>query len=559
MRGSVRSGALVLSVLLTAGACAAVPVAPGEEPDPDGEITTPVQSIPPKIDPLYSGSYDQIRHASMLFEGLMTFDAKTLAPIPAAAREQPRISPDGLTYTFTLREGLKYSDGSALTARDFVFAFSRVCTPGARPAPAFARLIAGCDTARRLDPKTNSADLAVAQASVGLQATSDTELVVTLSEPAPYFTAIAGLPIAFPVRERDVARARDTYGTQADVAGLIGNGPFRLVEWTPEQRLVFERNEHYRSPPRLKRWTKVVVPLDVALHAYRNGEIDFYGGAPSMRIASVNENMAVIEADPELRSQIVDGGTTALTDYFVLNVSRPPFTDRKVRQAFAKAIDRGAMVREFLKFSLPGHSLIPPGRPGHDPGDTFQAFDPAGARELLRSSSFMGRPELSAITLVYPAPPTRTPAEFLQQSLKRTLGIEITLELVDPTTYDGLFADPRTAPHIYYQRHIESFTDPHAWFAAFRSSSPFAAAVGYRNEELDALISAAATERDSQRRTGLYQRASRILSEDVLAIWFLWPTNTYLRKPRVKGVTDSPKDIEYGLLRITDIYVTKRR
>ena len=560
MHGSARSGAARIFVaLLFTAACTSAPAGPGAtDADPNGEITTPVQKIPDGIDPLFTGTFEQVRHVSMLFEALITFDAKTLAPIPAAARDLPRISADGLTYTFTLRDGLTYSDGSSLTAKDFAFAFSRNCVPGLAPGLLLGRLIVGCDAIRRLDPKkTSSGDLAAVRTGLGVKAASDTELVVTLIELAPYFVALASLPNTFPVREADVARAGDAYGTPQAVSALVGNGPFRLVEWTPDQRLVFERNERYRSPAKLKRWTKVVVPLDVALAAYRNGEIDLFGGVPSSRVASVAENLAVIDADPELRAQIVHA-PAAITDYFVLNVSRPPFTDRRVRQAFAKAIDRDEQTREFLTFSAPARSLVPPGRPGHDPGDSFQTFDPAQARELLRSSSFAGRPELSTIKIVFPQPSTRTPAEFLQQQLKKHLGIEVTLELVDPATMADLMKAPTTTPHIRFNRHGESFPDPAAWFTAFSSASGSAREVGYRNAEVDALLGDASRELDPQRRAGLYGRASRILSEDVVAIWFIWQENTYLRKPRVKGMTDSARDVEYGQSRFTEIYVTKR-
>src|SRR5207249_3871395 len=142
-----------------------------------------------------------------------------------------------------------------------------------------------------------------------------------------YFPMIAATAIGFPVRASDVAKTGAAYGTEAST--FIGNGPFKLVEWRVNERLVFERNDHYRAPAKLKRWTKVVVPDELAFAAYRNNEIDVYGGLPSGRAASVKANLEVIEGDAALRSQVVrlPGG---FSDGYLLNVSRPPFTDKKV-------------------------------------------------------------------------------------------------------------------------------------------------------------------------------------------------------------------------------------
>jgi oligopeptide transport system substrate-binding protein len=562
MRGSIRSGAaLVLSVSFIAVACASPPVRSIEGWDPDGEITTPLQRIPVRIDPQIWSDTDRARHSAMVFEALMTFDPKTLRPIPAAAKDHPKISDDGLTYTFTLRDGSTYSDGTALTAKDFVYAFSRLCDPTVRAVPQFHMriILVGCNALGMMDPKrATPEELAAARAALGLRANGDREFAVHLTQPASYFAALAATPLGYPVRELDVIKSGPAYG--ADPATLIGNGPFKLVQKT-DQKLVFERNDRYRTPAKLKRWTKVLVERDVAFAAYRNNEIDLYGGIPSGRAVSVVENFAAIEADADLRAQVVEV-RGAYTDYFMLNPSRPPFSDRSVRQAFARAFDRVSQLRELTKLGEAAYSLIPPGLPGHDAADRSQAFDLAQAKELLRSSGFSGGSELSSVRITCPKgdPGCRTPAEWLQQDLKRNLGVEIAIEFVDDATLERMYATPRTAPQIRFGRWgVGAIPDPQNWLSTiFHSSAPIASSVGYRNVEFDALVTEADRERDPQRRAQLYQRASRLLSEDAPAIWSWWPSNRYLRKPRVKGVTDSVIDFEYGILRTGEVYVTKK-
>jgi oligopeptide transport system substrate-binding protein len=546
----------LLITSIVAAACASGPQPPDVNAiDPDGELTTGMRMTPPQIDPQRSGSEQQIRHAAMVFEGLMTFDAKTLTPIPAAAKDQPKISDDGLTYTFTLRDGLQYSDGSPLTAKDFVYGFSRLCDPTVRSLRTpLLLIVVGCASFKEMDPRSTPPErLLAARNSLGFRANGEKEFVVSLIEPASYFTGIAATSLAYPVRESDVNKAGAAYGSE--VATYIGNGPFRLVEWTVDERLVFERNERYRAPARLKRWTKVVVGDELAFAAYRNNEIDFYGGLPSGRAMSVNANRDVIQADAELRTQVVRV-PGAFTDFYLLNVSRPPFTDKRVRQAFAKAIDRRAFVDD------PALSVIPPGWPGHDADDTFQTFDAARAKELLQSSSFSGRTELSAVTITYRAadPQGRVLAEWPQQQLKRNLGVEVGIEAVDAVTLGQMNAIPRTAPQVIFNRWI-NFPDPQSWLTAtFHSASgAFASVVGYKNADFDALVKDAGRERDPGRRLDLYRRASRILSEDAVAIWHWWGPNEYLRKPWVMGVADSGADVEYGIFRLNEIHVTKRR
>jgi ABC-type transport system substrate-binding protein len=546
---------VILTASLVVAACTSpLPIAATTEVDPDGEITTGMRRLADRIDP-QSYAQDQRRHSAMVFEGLMTFDPSALTPVPAAARDQPRISDDGLTYTFTLREGLKYSDGSPLTARDFVYAFSRLCEPGAG-SPAFVvRLVVGCQTLKRTDPKTTSSEaLQAARAAVGLRANGENALVVNLTEPASYFTSLTAMPLGHPIRESDVTRAGASYGRE--ISTFIGNGPFKLVEWVPGERLVFARNEHYRTPAKLKRWTKVVIGDELTFAAYLNNEIDLFGGLPSERAASVSAYRDKIDADAGLRAQLVTG-PGAFTDMYMLNPSRAPFTDRKVRQAFAKAIDRAEFVHEGAALSF-----IPPGRPGHDPDDTFQRSDPVRARELLGSSTFAGRPELLTIAITYPSfdPQGRTLAEFPQQQIKRNLGIDVRIEAVDGLTLDQMYATPRTAPQMIFIRWGRNEPpDRQFWLAAFQANGPLGRSVGYTNAEFDTLVREADREADPARRADLQRHAERVLSEDAVAIWFWWGPNAYLRKPWVKGVTDSGVDIEYGLLRLAEIHVVKKK
>ena len=192
---------LLLTAWLLAGCEQAVPP-PADPVDPDGSISTAISSEPDTIDPQRGSFASEIAQMLMVYEPLLTFDPKTLRPIPGAARELPTVSADGLTVTFTLRDGLLYSDGVAVTARDFVYGWTRLCDPNVAGEYAFAAyVIAGCEAWNNMDPKkASSAELATARDKMGLRATDDAHVVFTLTRPAPYFLAVAALWIGVPTR-----------------------------------------------------------------------------------------------------------------------------------------------------------------------------------------------------------------------------------------------------------------------------------------------------------------------------------------------------------------------
>src|ERR1700704_316476 len=163
--------------------------------DTNGTLTLNMGSEPDTIDPQKSSFVNEIGQASFVFEGLMSFDTKTSKPVPAAAAAAPKLSADGLTYTYPLKDGLKYSDGGALTAKNFEYAFLRGCDPAAAGDYAFVfYIIVGCEAYNTMDTKkATPAELAAARAQVGVKATSDKDIAFTLTDPAPYFVPITAL------------------------------------------------------------------------------------------------------------------------------------------------------------------------------------------------------------------------------------------------------------------------------------------------------------------------------------------------------------------------------
>ena len=517
--------------------------------DPNGELTTPSGGEPDTIDPQTESFADEVAQTMMVFEALMTLDPKTLRPVPGAAVKDPEVSADGLTYRYTLRDGLKYSDGSPVTPKDFAYGFTRLCDPATAGEYSFTGyVIVGCEDWNTLDTKkATPAELTAAKGKLGIKY-DDKTITFTLTESAPYFNSIAALWVGVPSRESDVTKGGARW---TEPATFIGNGPFKLTQWKHNEKLVYERNDSYRTPAKLKKWTKVMINQGaVAFAAYRNNALDAYGVA--------SEDLRTVEGDADLKAQVRDVPGSC-TYYYGFNNAKAPFTDAKVRLAFAKAFDRDAFIKDIQKIGAAATSFIPPGLPGYDKDDQAQKFDVAAARKLLSESSFAGKDELKTIKFTYSTSANeKTRVEWVQQQWKTNLGIEVALDPVDRTTFSQLVKKAETTPLLFTLGWCADYPDQQDWLTTVFISTSTVTKTGYRNPEFDKLVREADKEKDPKKRDDGYQKASRLLSQDAAVAFYLYTASKYLLKPWVKGVTDSAIDFGIGIFKITEIGVTKK-
>ena len=533
---SVRPIALLLVACLLAGCEQAAPPPP-DPVDPDGTIATTTPE-PETIDPQKGSFAAEVAQMLMVYEPLLTYDPKSLQPVPAAARALPVVSEDGLTVTFTLRDKLTYSDGAPLTAGDFAYAWTRLCDPNTNSEYAFtAYVIAGCEAWNNMDPKRADPDqLQRARDAVGVRATDDLHVAFTLIRPAPYFLAVAALWVGVPTRASDVA----TGPGWTEPATYIGNGPFTLVEWTHNTRLVFERNARYRAPARLKRWTKLIVTDGaVARQAFANGELD---------VAPAVKDPGAVAAPP---------GTSF---YIGFNTLRPPFDDPAVRLAFARALDRSAYADAVVDPpAVPAESLIPMGLPGSDPADRTQSFDPVAARMLLASSRYAaGLPPIRFSYLQRSSRSARL-AKWAVAQWAVNLGVAVLDDPISDCGFCQLVKTPQTQPQLFSLGWIPDYPDPQDLLTTIFHSSSRVTRTGYHSDEFDALVARADVERDPSRRIDLYQQAQRVLTHDA-PVAFVYSTQLrYLVSSRVLGYTLSAIDWDFGQFSLATMYVAKRR
>ena len=541
---------VAISMVVTACSSASAPTTGNTAAiDPEGQLNTNMGGEPDTIDPQKESFVSEVGQTMMVFEALMNLDPKTLRPIPGAAKDQPKVSADGLSYTYTLRDGLKYSDGSPLTTKDFAFGFSRLCDPNTAGEYAFTGyVIVGCEDYNNLDPKKSTpAELAAAKAKLGIT-TDATTITFKLTEQAPYFNSIAALWVGVPSRESDVTKGGDKW---TEPATFIGNGPFKLTEWKHNEKMVYERNDNYRGPvAKIKKWTKVMINEGaVAFAAYRNNELDAVGVAA--------EDLRTVDSDAELKAQLRDVPGSC-TFYYGFNNKRAPFTDAKVRLAFAQSFDRAAFISDVQKVGAPAESFIPPGLPGYDKDDHAQKFDPAAAKANLAASSFAGKPELAGIKFTYSASArAKTRIEWAQSQWKTNLGIDVTPDPVDRTTFSQLVKKAETTPLLFSLGWCADYPDQQDWLTTVFISNSSVTRTGYKNTEFDSLVKAADKEPDPKKRDDTYQQASRLLSKDAAVAFLFYSATKYLLKPYVKGVSDTALDFEIGIFDMTNISVAK--
>jgi len=552
----------LLSMLMIAGLLASActgtpgttsPSSAGDATDPNGELITNTGQEPDTIDPQKESFTNEVGQTMMVFEALMSFDPKTLKPIPGAAKENPKLSSDGLTYTYTLRDGLKYSDGTAVTAKDFAYGFTRTCDPAVAGEYAFtAYIITGCEAWNTMDTKkATAAELSAAKAKLGIKVNGDKEISFTLTEKAPYFNSIAALWLGVPTRESDVTKGGDKW---TEPTTFIGNGPFKLTEWKHNEKMVYERNPNYRTPAKLAKWTKVMInEAAVAFAAYQNNEIDAVGvGAEQLR---------AIDANADLKAQTISVGGSC-TIYVGFNNARAPFDDAKVRLAFAKSFDRASYITDVAKIGKAATEggFIPPGMPGYDKDDTVQKFDPAAAKTLLSQSKYAGTDTMKNLKFTYAASASnKTRIEWLQQQWQTNLGVTIAPDPVDATTYTSLVKKPETTPLMFRLGWCADYPDQQDWLTTVFHSSSTSTHVGYKSAAFDTGVRKADADPNPESRDKTYQEASRLLSSDAAAAWWYYSASKYLRKPWVKGVTDTVMDFEYGIFDLVSIAVTKKK
>lgn len=543
-----------------------------EEEAPVGDTTNAVPGVlrlnignePATVDPQRTSFADENTVVLMNYQPLMSFNLD-MEPIPGAA-ETVEVSDDGLVYTFKLREGSQYSDGTPLTAANFEYAWKRLADPEVAGEYQYLSCgiiegyaeyaVTGCPDAEGnllTVEEAQGLDLETLRDGVAVTAIDDATLEIRLTRPTPYFLGMAALWIGAPVREEDVEAGGEDWWYDAET--YIGNGPFIMTEWEHDSRIVWERNPNYNGPLGPVQLEGVEMLMinepQVAFQAYQNGELDLY--------SVTRDDLPVIEGDPVLSAELYQRGVDA-TFYVGFNNAIPPFDNQGVRQAFAQAINREAFIEDMQGgIGRPAYSFIPPGIPGHTDEITWE-FDPEAAQQTLADAGFPNGEGLPPITITYGQNArTQQIFEWVANQYRENLGIEVGLDPVDSTAFTELTKNPETYPQMIILGWGPDYPDPQNFLSAvFRTGGSSAADIGYSNPEFDALVDEADISLDQAERLELYAQANELLLADSPVVFLYYREPKGLAKSYVSGITTettSPLDTFPGFFNLPNITV----
>jgi len=454
---------------------------------------------------------------SALFEGLVDIanDGETVLP---GVAERWDIAPDGKTYTFHLRADARWSDGSPVTADDFVYGFRRVFTPSiGSENNVYGYAIAG---ARAMNEGKST--------WLGVHAVDARTLVVQLENPTPYILVIlSGTPFE-PVPRALVERFGG--GTRPGTAwtrpgNIVSNGPFTLAAWRSNQELVAIRNPYYWDHAHVRLREVHFYPTDdlgAEERAFRSGQLDVTYQLPQSKIAAYRDRH-----DPALRI------TPQLCSvYLMFNVTAPPFADSRLRRALALAVDRDKIVPTVGQGAYTsGHSLTRPGTDHYSP-PSFPDFNPALARQILAEAGYPGGHGFPAVTLRVATGPLRELAEAIQEAWRHNLGVKVEIQTQEQKTY---FDALRTKDYsVSLMRFFYGVNAPETMLMVAQSESQWNWA-GWKSPGFDQAYHDATAAPDEAARRGAFDRMERQIFTDSAYAPIAFLNQAHLVSPKLKG------------------------
>ena len=455
---------------------------------------------PATLDPHLAEDNPALALSQELYEGLTT-EAADGSIVPGAA-ESWTVSGDGRTWTFRLRPDLRWSDGTPLTAAQFIAGLD--AERAANSQAPYSALLHEITSARAPDART---------------------VVLEVARAVPYLPAVLALPVAAP-----------QYPV-ADAAGqsVVGNGPYRLLARHPDGKIELERNPHYHSAGSvaIERVTYLTLDdLNTELNLYRAGDLDLTSEVPNSRIDWLRQHLpGELHIAPYLS-----------TYAYVPNLRRLP--DRDSRVALAMSVDRQQITDRITGAGEnPALSWVPPGIPGYSPSRFTWAQMPKDelarrARDLWAAAMKRGATPARLTLCTDASANHRRTAVALVDQWRRALGVDVAIVEMEWKAYLAMRELPGECDLIRFGWSAD-FVDPEAFLALFTSGHAQNVA-GYSNPAYDALILKAGVAANAGQRAAILASAERSLLQDAVVIPIFHRVSKRLVKPGIDGIAANP-------------------
>ena len=495
-------------------------------------VNVQVGPSPETIDPALNSAVDGANMIIHAFEGLLKFDRDN--NVVSGLAESYDVSDDGLTWTFHLRDGLKWSDGSALTANDFVYSWKRVVDPETAAPYGYdlMNLVKGFDEASEgnLD-------------ALGVSAPDDKTFVVELSSPCVYFDKICAFAVMVPVQQATIEANGESWWTNPKT--YITDGPYLMTDYTDGSQIVFEKNPNYWDAANIT-FDKIVWHLiedsNAAYSAYQNGDIDMIKDVPTEEIPSLS-------GSEEFYVEPLMG-----TYYVTFNCNKEPFNDSKVREALSLAIDRKYVAGTIMQGTYsPATNFVGPGVSDEKDGSSFEAvtrekygdhFDVENydaqlekAKSLLAEAGYPdgeGFPEFKYLTndTAY----HKAVAEYLQ-SAWGDLGLKMNIDIQEWKT---VTADRRSGNYdVARNGWVYDWDDPSNMINLLETDNGNNDGK-YSNPDFDAAIDKARTTTDLSEHYAQLHEAEQIMLNDAGCAPVAYYNDFWLQKTNLKNTWHSP-------------------
>ena len=481
---------------------------------------------PATLDPHRFAYPGEVNIVSDLFVGLLTLDAAA-RPMPGCA-ESWEVSPDGLSYEFTLRKGLQWSDGVPISAADFEWAFRRMLDP-ATAFPFAARLYA-----IRNAREVNTGKLPAAQ--LGVRALGPSRVRIELEHPAPYLLEVLASYSSPAPRHLIDKQPRDWIRPGL----MVSNGPFVLEEWVPNSHVRLKRNPRFYDAANVKLDASVHVHTDGAANAlrrFRAGELDVVLVVPPDQLDWARKNL------PEALRLTPGFGV----EHIAFNTRRPPFDDVRVRRALSMAIDREALTRHITRAGeVPAYGLVPL-KASHygrnqqvDFATRSQAERVAEARALLQAAGYgPGKP--LAFKLAYPGSDVEKRIAVALGAMWQAIGVRAELQGSELRALLGEVG--RGEFDAVRFRWFAGTTDPVSFLERLESGAGAMNQSGYANPRYGALVSRAEETVDIEQRAALLAEAEAMALADQPVAPLYYYAGRRLISPKVRGWVDNPRGV----------------
>lgn len=506
------------------------PGATGSQAAPEApkEFRFTLGSEPPSLDPALMVDAQSSIVASGLYEGLMRLS-------PAGEPEQAiaesyTASDDGLTYTFKLRQDAKWSNGDSVTAHDFEYSWKRALDP--ETASDYAYMLFYIENGEEYNAGNATAD------QVGVKATDDYTLEVKLKSPTPYFISLVCHYTYWPVHKATVDGKPDW---ATDVSTIVSNGPFLLSEWAHGDKLVLTKNPNYFNKDKVN-FTKVTISLVEAettvFNLFQTDKIDWIG-AQAGSVPTDQTQKVLSEGSAQVQP-------IASTYYYLFNTTKKPFSNVKIRKAFAMTVERQALIDNVTKANqTPAYALVAPSIEGTGgkrfremfPDTEYFKEDVAAAQKLLAEGmQEEGLKTLPEITLLYNTNEGhKAIAEAIADMWRRHLNVEVKLANQEW----GTFLETRKAQQFDVARagwgadinHPINFTYDLIYSKSGNNDGKYA------NSKVDQLLDESLVAKDDAERMNKIGEAERIaIQEDMSVLPLYYYTTVTMQKPGFKDV-----------------------